>query len=106
MQEQKKQVCFTVNELRQVMKQSPENLVIVDVRKPEEFAEQHIPGAINIPLGELDNHIKDLNGKEKIITVCTKGGGRSEEGVIYLDMKGIKGATFLCGGTKAWYEDN
>jgi len=106
MKEQNKQGCFTVNDLRQVMKQSHENLVIIDVRKPEEFAEQHIPGAINIPLGELGSHIKDLNGKEKIITVCTKGGGRSEEAAIFLDLKGIKGATYLCGGTKAWYEDN
>jgi rhodanese-related sulfurtransferase len=54
----------------------------------------------------LDSHIKDLEGKGRIITVCTKGGGRSEEGAIFLGLKGIKGATFLCGGTKAWYEDN
>ena len=106
MKKQNKQACFTVDDLCEVMKQSPQSLVIVDVRKPEEFAEQHIPGAINIPLGELGSHIEDLNGKEKIITVCTKGGGRSEEAAIFLDLKGIKGATFLCGGTKAWYEDN
>ena len=106
MQEQNNQGCFTVNELRQVIKLSPENLIIVDVRKPEEFAEQHIPGAINIPLVELAGRVKDIEGKEKIITVCTKGGGRSEEGAIFLDLKGIKGATFLCGGTKGWYEDN
>jgi rhodanese-related sulfurtransferase len=106
MKEQKKQGCFTVNDLRQVLKQSPENLVMVDVRNPEEFAEQHIPGAINIPLVELESHIKDLAGKGKIITVCTKGGGRSEEAAIFLELKGIEGATYLCGGTKAWYEDN
>ncbi len=106
MQGQNKQGCFTVNELRQVMKQSPENLLIVDVRKPEEFAEQHIPGAINIPLIELAGRVKELEGKEKIITVCTKGGGRSEEGAIFLDMKGVKGARFLCGGTMAWYQVN
>ena len=105
MQEQNKQACFTVNDLRHLMKQSPENLVIIDVRNPEEFAVRHIPGAINIPLVELGCRVKDLAGKEKIITVCTKGGGRSEEGAIFLHLKGFEDATYLCGGTQAWFEN-
>ena len=39
------------------------NATIIDVRTPEEFAGQHAPGAINIPLDQLSirmDEIKDL----------------------------------------------
>ncbi|MBK7695630.1 MAG: rhodanese-like domain-containing protein [Saprospiraceae bacterium] len=38
-----------MSELKALIHQSPENLILLDVRNPEEFTEKHIPGAINIP---------------------------------------------------------
>jgi rhodanese-related sulfurtransferase len=35
--------------------------VIVDVRGPEQFRERHLPGAINIPLGELETRAGELD---------------------------------------------
>ncbi len=35
--------------------------VIVDVRSPQQFRDGHLPGAINIPLGELDHKAVELD---------------------------------------------
>ena len=44
--------------------------VWVDVRSRDAYAESHIPGAINIPLGELQNHFQDLPFGKFLITYC------------------------------------
>ena len=35
-------------------------MLIIDVRAPEQFQKETIPGAINIPLGELEGHLKKM----------------------------------------------
>ena len=104
MQEQKIQECIVIEELQQLLKQSPDKITIIDVRSPEEFGEKHIPGAINIPLGELESSSIELSKQAMIITVCGKGGGRSQQGAALLKQIGFINARFLCGGTLAWYE--
>lgn len=48
-----------------------ENTVtVIDVRPPEEFASGHLPGAINIPLCELEKRLKDLPDNQEIIAYC------------------------------------
>ena len=109
MQEQKIQEpiaigCFATEQLQRLIVQSPDLVTIIDVRNPEEYAEQHIPGAINIPLPELESHSKKLSKDIMIITVCGKGGGRSAQGAELLKQFGFSSATYLCGGTFGWYE--
>ena len=45
--------------------------VIVDVRSAEAYQGGHIEGAINIPLGELDTRLGELDKTQWIITYCT-----------------------------------
>ena len=61
MPEQKTQNCFAMEELQQLLKQSPDQFTIIDVRTPEEYADKHIPAAINIPLDELNSHVNELS---------------------------------------------
>ncbi len=108
MPEQKTQVpiaigCFAITDIQQLIKQSPDQITIIDVRSHEEYAEKHIPGGINIPLGELENRSKELSKQAIIITVCGKGGGRSAEAAEKLKQWGFSKAIFLCGGTFGWY---
>ena len=70
MKEQKVQNCFALAELQQLIKQSPDLVTIIDVRSPEEYAEMHIPGAVNIPLTELEKHLNELSIQAVIITAC------------------------------------
>lgn len=87
-----------------MIKQSPHQLTIIDVRNTDEFAVNHIPGAVNIPLSELENRSKELSIQTIIITVCGKGGGRSAQGALLLNKIGFSKATYLCGGTFAWFD--
>jgi 3-mercaptopyruvate sulfurtransferase SseA len=44
--------------------------VYVDVRPRDAYEQGHLPGAINIPLGELMNRLKELPPKKLLITYC------------------------------------
>jgi len=50
--------------------QSGESVVFVDVREPEEFAEGHIPGAVNIPQRDLGSRIGELDPDALTIPYC------------------------------------
>ena len=80
------------------------NAVIVDVRSPEEFAAGHVDGAINIPLDALAERASELPQGAVVVTVCGKGGGRSERAAEQLRASGFSSARSLCGGTQAWMQ--
>ncbi len=48
------------------------DIVIVDVRSEEEFAESHIPGAISIPWEEIEDRYPELPRDKEIITYCAR----------------------------------
>lgn len=63
--------------------------LIVDVRSSGEFAYGAVPGAINIPLDELEARLNELGNKDrKIILYCTSG-GRSSYAVHVLKSRGF-----------------
>ena len=45
--------------------------VFVDVRDTSAYAEAHIPGALSIPLAELETRLAELDPNQWIITYCT-----------------------------------
>jgi len=45
-------------------------VTVLDVRPPEEFQAGHIPGAVNLPLGELENRLGELPEGSEIIAYC------------------------------------
>ncbi len=56
---------------KEVMDQARKGLVtVVDVRPAEEYAAGHIPGAINIPLPELQKRLGDLPKRKEIVAYC------------------------------------
>ncbi|MEW5854962.1 MAG: rhodanese-like domain-containing protein [Myxococcota bacterium] len=78
--------------------------VIIDVRSPEEFAAGHVAGAINVPLDLLALRAPTLPKHAVLVTVCGKGGGRSERAASELRALGFDSARSLCGGTQAWLQ--
>lgn len=50
-----------------------EELTILDVREENEFTEAHIPGAIHIPLGEVENRLNELDPTSEIYVICHSG---------------------------------
>jgi len=66
-------------DLRQLIASKRQDFVIVDVRDQSEYAEGHIPGAINIPVATFSSRSEELD-KEKTIIVYCNAGGRSYKG--------------------------
>jgi len=64
---------LNAKDLYKNLKDFQKKCVIVDVRTPEEFDEEHIDGAINIPLEEIPDKIKSLKKDKELILVCLSG---------------------------------
>lgn len=45
-------------------------VTVLDVRPPEEYAAGHVAGAVNVPLSELEQYLKDINPKQEIVAYC------------------------------------
>ena len=62
------------------MMRDEKNYIILDVRRPDEYAEGHIPGAINVPNEEIGTaEIAELPDKSQLILVYCRSGRRSKE---------------------------
>lgn len=71
------------------MKNIPGNASIIDVRTPGEFAQFHYPGAVNIPLNEVQQRLEEFkNMQQPIITYC-RSGNRSGMATEILKQNGI-----------------
>ena len=70
---------ITMSEAIEMMEKE-KNYIILDVRRPDEFAEKHIPGAINIPNEIIGTEkIKELPNKKQLILVYCRSGNRSKQ---------------------------
>ncbi len=45
-------------------------VTVLDVRPPEEYAAGHVPGAVNVPLSELEHYLKELNPEQEVVAYC------------------------------------
>ena len=62
------------------MMKDEKNYIILDVRRPDEYADGHIPGAINVPNEEIGTtEIAELPDKSQLILVYCRSGRRSKE---------------------------
>ena len=62
------------------MMKNEKNYIILDVRRPDEYAKGHIPGAINLPNEEIGtSEITELPDKTQLILVYCRSGRRSKE---------------------------
>lgn len=64
---------------------------VVDVRTPEEFAEGHVPGSVNMPLQELPKRINEFHAMERPVVLCCRSGARSGQALAYLKSQGLSG---------------
>ena len=45
-------------------------VTVLDVRPSDEFGQGHLPGAVNIPLGELQDRLAELDPDREVIAYC------------------------------------
>src|SRR5262245_26483726 len=77
-------------------------VTVLDVRPPEEYAAGHVPGAVNIPVHELEKRIRELPKRKEVVAYC-RGPFclMSFEAVELLRRKGLK-ARRLRDGLPEW----
>jgi hydroxyacylglutathione hydrolase len=79
------------------------DLQIVDVRRPMEYVNGHVPSAFNAPLASLDKSLGPLPlEKEKLTAVICAGGYRSSAAASLLQKQGFSNLLNVSGGTGAW----
>ena len=84
------------------MMEEETDYVILDVRTPEEFAQKHIPGAVNVPNEVIgDDEIAELPDKEQLILVYCRSGNRSKQASEKLAAMGYTNV-YEFGGINDW----
>jgi len=86
------------NEVYEILSEN-DNVVLLDVRSPQEFKEGHMQNAINIPTYEIKKNIeKIIKDKETIIICYCAIGVRSKKAIKMLRKLGYKNLYHLDGG--------
>jgi len=80
-----------------------DKLTLVDVREPNEFQINRIPGTVLIPLGEVPRRYAELNKDDEIVVHC-KMGGRSAKAADFLRSVGFSRVLNLKGGILDWID--
>jgi rhodanese-related sulfurtransferase len=95
---------LTVEELKTRIDKG-ENINLIDVREPAEYAEFNIGGKL-IPLGQIQamqiDEIEHL--KEEEVVIHCRSGNRSMVACLFLETLGFKNTKNLAGGVKEWQE--
>ena len=108
-QQQSSMQEITVKELKQILDSGAGDYLLLDVRNPNEAEIAKIPGAVMVPLPDIENgdgveQVKALLNGHKLIVHC-KMGGRSAKAVGILKEKaGIEGIN-VKGGINAWSQE-
>jgi len=82
-------------------------LTVLDVREPAEYAEGHLPGAVNVPRGVLEFKVAShpaLTDPDSPILLYCKSGGRGAMAARILLRMGFSRVTNLAGGFDAWVQ--
>ncbi|RFU61648.1 sulfurtransferase TusA family protein [Peribacillus glennii] len=83
---------------------SNEHIVILDVREEAEYAFNHIPNSISIPLGDLEKRMNELNKEDQLFVVC-RTGSRSDLAAQKLAANGFTKVVNVLPGMSNWSGD-
>jgi len=81
--------------------------LMLDVREPAEFSSGHAPNAKNVPLGQLDKRLGEIEKfKSRPVVVTCQTGSRSHAATSALKKAGFGDVVVLSGGFGAWQQAN
>jgi rhodanese-related sulfurtransferase len=66
-------VDINAEKLRELIKNEKDNLEIIDVREPPEYAIIHIKNSKLIPMNELEERLDEIDWKKKVVFICRSG---------------------------------
>ena len=80
---------------------TPDAPLVIDVRKPIEFAAAHIPNAKNVPLDEIEQRLDEFRSNSGVLIYCING-ARTRQAEPLLYNNGIDNIYHLKGAFQAW----
>jgi glyoxylase-like metal-dependent hydrolase (beta-lactamase superfamily II)/rhodanese-related sulfurtransferase len=83
------------------LKALPAGAAVLDVREPGEFANGHVPGAVNLPQAEIATRLKEIPRDRPLFLIC-QSGFRSLRAAQFLSQCGITDVASIKGGTEGW----
>ena len=98
---ERKHPNVATNEELETRLKSNDHIVVLDVREAAEYAFDHIPNALSIPLGELESRLGELNKEEEVFVVCRKG-NRSDLAAQKLAESGFTKVINVVPGMSQW----
>ena len=78
------------------------DVTVLDVRRPLEFQAGHVPGAVHLPLHELEKKAPSLDRNKPVAIICASG-YRSSIATSVLERLGFHRFSNVVGGMNAWY---
>jgi rhodanese-related sulfurtransferase len=90
-----------------------DEVAIVDTREPEKFEQGHIPGAVNVPVGDngVDSHSEEFaaefanaTGGKPALLYCNTGNRSARAADALTNEHGVEGVRSLIGGAKIWHD--
>jgi phage shock protein E len=79
----------------------PDHLFVLDVRTPQEYAEGHVPGAVNVPQDQLASRLAEVPKDKDVVLYC-KSGRRAAIAADVLAANGYTRLSHLEGDMNAW----
>jgi rhodanese-related sulfurtransferase len=80
---------------------------LIDLRSPNEFADGHITGSINIPYADIEDRLHEIKLQEgkSLVLICDSGSQSANAGEV-INKSGYQNTIILSGGIGAWKLDN
>ena len=99
---------ISVSELKALLDSGADDVLLLDVRNPQEAEIATIPGAVLVPLDQIESgsateQVRQLAEGKRLYAHC-KLGGRSAKALIALKREGIEGIN-VAGGIDAWSQE-
>ncbi len=93
---------ISIDEVKALM--AKKQVILVDVRDPQSFAEGHMPGALNVPFDHIPNHVDAWKKDARLlITYCAcTNETTAARAVVDMNAFGITNAKALLGGWNEW----
>lgn len=98
---------LTADELHSKL-EAGDDVQIVDTRAPDAFAAGHIPGAENLPYGELADRIDEIEWRDEVVLVCEIGQSSKQAARILESYEGVGDGALvasLADGYEGWEYD-
>ena len=95
-------VAYTEPDYLRWLIDSRQPVVVIDLRKPQEFKAGHLPGAISVPMSELDRRFAEIPTSPMVVLYCQCSVEEAATAYAFLETRGYLNHVVLQEGYDGW----